>query len=346
MRGRGRVDFGVRAAPRKILFTAPRVAGLPPRTNEVDVLLSLIACFATSPYGEDVIPLEEDLRINLPTDPAAAKTASDPDADWATFYVMTRNVTEDVNGMIGFVLGTVGFVVTLRPTWVDEEANTAMWGPYSDSGLDPVETGLFVTKNEDASYTWTLFQEPPGSDPMVDAVPVAVGEVDPGSRRRDGTGRFLVDFDTAASLDPAVNLVGTFAVEYDYDRDGVGAIASFAEYGVPNLPKINAQYAYEQAYDGAGSMDLAWAEDFTADGVADTGTMRSRWESDGEGRSDARIIDAAEGREVTASECWDHTFARVYWTDSAALNPNEGTSDACVYSDAEYATDASFDSVD
>ena len=179
------------------------------------MLLSLIACFASSPYGEDVIPLEEDVRINLPTDPAAAKTATDADAEWATFYVMTRNVTEDVNGMITFVLGTVGFVVTLRPTWVDEEEQTALWGPYSDSGLDPVETGLFVTRNADASYTWTLFQEPPGSDPLVDAVPIVVGEVDAGSRRHDAAGRFVVDFDTAASLDPAVNRVGAFAVAED-----------------------------------------------------------------------------------------------------------------------------------
>ncbi len=310
------------------------------------MLLSLIACFASSPYGEDVIPLEEDVRINLPTDPAAAKTATDADAEWATFYVMTRNVTEDVNGMITFVLGTVGFAVTLRPTWVDEEEQTALWGPYSDSGLDPVETGLFVTRNADASYTWTLFQEPPGSDPLVDAVPIVVGEVDAGSRRHDAAGRFVVDFDTAASLDPAVNLVGAFAVDYDYDRDGVAAVATFTEYGVPNLPKINAQYAYDEAYDGAGSMDLAWAEDFTADGIDDEGTMRSRWQADGQGRSDAKIIDATEAREVTASECWDHTFARVYWSDSIGLQPNEGDVTACAYADAEYPSGASFDPVD
>lgn len=310
------------------------------------MLLSLIACFATSPYGDDVLPLEEQVRVNLPTDPAAAKTASDPDVPYATFYSMTRNVTEDVNGMIAFVLGTVGFVTTLRPSWVDEEARTALWGPYSDSGLDPVETGLFVTQNDDGTTSWVIFQEPPGSDPSVDAIAVVTGEVDAGSRRTDATGRFVVDFDTAASLDPSVNLVGNFAVDYDYDRNGVAAIASFTDYGVPALPKIDAQYAYTEDYEGSGSMDLAWLEDFTADGVEDQGTMRSRWQADGQGRSDAKITDAVDAREVVASECWDHTFARVYWTDSLGLQPNEGEVGACAYAEAEYATDASFNPVD
>lgn len=308
------------------------------------VLVALFACTAGSPYGDDLLPTEEQIRINLPED-SAAKTATDPTQDWATFYVMTRRVTRDVNGMIGFVLGLVGTVVKLPPSWVDEEKTTAMWGPWSDSGLDPVETGMTLTRAEDGTLTWAIFQIPKGGDLTTDRLDIATGEVDAGSRRRDASGRFTVDFDTAHALDPGVNLVGSFSVDYDYDRAGVAAVAAFADYGLPAAPVINAEYAYTEDYEGTGSMDLAWYEDFTFDGVADLGAMRSRWQSDGQGRSDARITIGDGAGELTASECWDSSFARVYWVDSAGLSPNEGDPAACVYTTAEYATEASFDPV-
>jgi hypothetical protein len=311
------------------------------------LLLSLTACLGTSPYGDDVLPLEEQIRINLPVDDAAAaKTASDPAAEWATFYQLTRSVTEDVNGMVGFVLGTVGFVVTLRPAWVDEEEHTAMWGPYADSGLDPVETGLFVTRNADRSYTWTLFQLPKGGDVEADSVAIVAGEVDTGSTHRDASGRFVVDFDTAAAMDPAVDLVGTFAVDYDYDADGVAGVAAFDDYGVRGAAPVDALYAYSEDYAGAGSMDLARLEDVTAAGVEELGTMRSRWEADGQGRSDAKVTGGSLDGEVTASECWGADFSRVFWTDTAGISPNEGDVGACAFSDPEYATEASFVPVD
>jgi len=73
--------------------------------------------------------------------------------------------------------------------------------------------------------------------------------------------------------------------------------------------------------------------------------MRSRWQADGQGRSDARITTVNHG-EVTATECWSSTFARVYWADSVGLEPNEGDAGACAYTETEYPSDASFTAVD
>lgn len=308
------------------------------------LVFSLIACFA-SPYGDDVLPLEEQLRINLPTDPAAAKTASDPDAEWAEFYVVTRNVTESVNGMVAFVLGTVGAVTLLRPTWVDDAQSTAMWGPYSDSGLDPVETGLLVTRNDDATTSWFLFQIPNGGSVDTDRVDIVSGLVDAGSTRKDASGTFFLDFTTAASMDPSVNLVGTWNVDYTYDAEGVAGVVVADDYGLRGGGRIDAQYAYQEDYAGAGSMDLAWQDDFDGDAGPDDAAMRSRWQADGQGRSDARITTAQHG-EVTATECWGTTFSRVYWADSVGLQPNEGDATACAFEATEYPSDASFDPVD
>ena len=144
-------------------------------------LLSLFACGAfTSPYGDDLLPTRDQLEINLPLGDSSSARSGSP-TEWAPYYDMTRNVTETVSGMNGFVLGTVGAVTLLEPTWTDDGQTEALWGPYSDSGLDPVETGLYVVAQDDGSYTWALFQLPRGGDLETDAVNIVVGEVDPDS---------------------------------------------------------------------------------------------------------------------------------------------------------------------
>jgi hypothetical protein len=206
-------------------------------------VLTLIACGQFgNVYGDEFLPTEDQIAINLPIASGASSARSVEATEWAPYYDMTRNVTETVNGMAKYVLGIVGYVTTLQPSWHDDAKTTALWGPYSDSGLDPVETGLLVTKNDDGSYGWVIFQLPNGGDIDEDAVGIVAGEVDAGSTRDDATGRFVVDFTTANALDPAQNLVGTFAVEYDYDAEGVAGVASFQDYGWEGGETWNAIY--------------------------------------------------------------------------------------------------------
>lgn len=291
---------------------------------------------------EDVLPLEEQIRINFPVD-GAAKAAEAP--DYAEFYAMTRSVTENVNGMIGFVLGTVWTVVQLPPTWRDTEERTALWGPWSDSGLDPVEVGVWVRAEEDASWTWAVFYLPRGGNLDTDSIPVVTGEVDPGATRDAAAGRFYVDFTTAGAWDPAVNLTGTFGVDYLYDPEGVSAVASFEDYGWNGLGTVDALYAYDEDYEGNGEMDLAWVDDVvaTGSGMYELATLRSRWLATGEGRGDAKLTLGDLGTaEVTASECWASDFTRSYYADSYGIQPTEGDATGCAFAEAEYATEASF----
>lgn len=307
-------------------------------------IASLIACGNWSnTFGDEALPTQDKIEINLPIASSSATARSTGPTEWAPYYDMTRNVTETINGMAGWVLGTVGYVTTLQPSWVDDGKTTAMWGPYSDSGLDPVETGLYVTKNDDGSYTWSIFQVPNGGDLSTDAISVVAGEVDSGGTRDDQTGRFYVDFTAANALDPAQNLVGTFGVDYDYDALGVAGVASFEDYGYEGGESWNAAYFYDEDYEGEGEMDFAWLDDVNGGGVDEILALRSRWQADGAGRGDAFVTggDLAVDT-VTANNCWGTSFTTTFWSDSIGYREAEGDESACVYAEADYAEETDF----
>lgn len=308
------------------------------------LLLGSAGCFgAGSEFHDDVLPTEEKLKINLPMDDSTAKDV-DSATDFAQYYSTTRNVTEGVNGIITAILGTVGYVTTLQPSWTDDTKTQAMWGPYSDSGLDPVETGLWVRLEEDESYTWALFYLPNGGALETDAVAIVAGIVDAGSTRDDATGQFGIDFTTAASMDPSVNLTGEWGVQYAYDPDGVGAVVAANDYGfAAGGERVDAAYSYNEDYEGSGEMDLAWLADIDARGNNELATMRSRWQADGQGRGDVQVTGGDLGSTVVSvSECWGSSFTRVFYTDSAGIESPEGSETDCAYSPAEYATEGSF----
>lgn len=306
----------------------------------------LIGCTETS-HDEDalqmaeLIPQEDTLRINLPE--ASSSPTAKSSGDWATYYVMTRQVTEHVNGLIGWTLGITHHVTTnYPPTWSDEDEGQAIWGPWSNSGLDPVETGVWVRLEDDGSHTWAIFQVPTGGSIEDDSVPVIMGIVDPGSTVDAGTGVFAIDFTTAAELDPAVDAQGTFYVEYAHDETGVDAVAAFEDYGEAGEQRIHALYAYSKDSAGGGEMDLAWLQDIDDSGTDEVLAVKTRWEATGEGRSDAVATEGDLGLTVTASECWGSDFQTSFWTDSIGFGEATGEETDCVFSEAEYASEASF----
>ena len=288
-----------------------------------------------------LLPTEDDVRINLPMGASAAKGTS----DWAEYYVVTRQVTEHVNGMIKIVLGTVWYVVdNFEPTWSDADSNQAVWGPWSDSGLDPVETGLWVRAEDDGSHTWAIFFVPKGGTVEDDAEAVVAGVVDAGSTAQASSGIFIMDFDLAGAMDPAVNEHGQFYVEYVKDDTGVAAVAAFQDFGDSEAESVNALYAYEQDALGGGQMDLAWLEDINAGGEVELLTMKTRWTETGLGRADATASGGDLGAaSVTASECWDESFSTTYWTDSIGFGEATGAESDCFFGEAEYASEASFE---
>ncbi len=307
--------------------------------------VSLVAgCYdPASAYHDDILPTQDKLEVNLPVDSTTAKD-NGSSTDWAQDYVVTRNVTQDVNGIITAILGTVALVVgTQTPSWTDDTKTEAMWGPYQKSGLDPVSTGIWVQAQDDGSYTWSVFYVPNGGSVDTDAVGIVAGQVDAGSTRDDASGQFAVDFTTAHGMDPGNNLTGTWGVQYAYDASGVGAVVAATDYGFAGGSLVNAAYAYNEDYQGAGDMDLAWLADIDGRGQDELATMRSRWQADGQGRGDVQVTGGDIGTTVvSASECWGTSFTRVYYTDTANIEPTEGSESDCAYTPAEYATEGSF----
>ncbi|MCB9745718.1 MAG: hypothetical protein H6740_24300 [Alphaproteobacteria bacterium] len=291
---------------------------------------ALLACAPADRGLASVLP-DERVLINLPTEQAGAKALEDE--QWSPMYLFTASVTEDVNGLIGGVLGLVRVITLLPPSYVDGDTNHAMWGPYADA-LDPVETSLHVVHDPDTDvYTWTFTQRPK-NDPEAAAVPVVIGEVDAGATSEASSGRFVVDFTAIHEMDPTEEATGVFASEYDLDADGVSATAAFEAFNDGDAD-VDAIYVYDQTHGGEGSMDLAWYDDIMDDGQEELHFVRSRWMPDGQGRSDAAITGGQLGDEVAyASECWGDRFNPVYRSHS--WWGEEGEVGECAYAEASY----------
>jgi hypothetical protein len=299
--------------------------------------LSLVFLLSACGLGQsgsdlrDVLP-DDRIKVNLPT-PGGAK--GDGERDWATFYLFTAEITEDINGMAGFVIGMVNRItLDYPPSYVNESESSATWGPWADT-LDPVFTQLEVTHDlETDAYTWGFDQWP--KDDATDVHRVIDGQVDPGATHEVNSGSFLVDFTQINELDPTEEATGTFEVDYDIRDDGVDGTAIFSDFGPTAL---DASYAYWDSDEGDGNMDLTMQADIDGGGAMETLAIHSRWLATGAGRSDVSATGGDLG-DLTfyVSECWSTSFERVYYTDSfkGGKGTVEGDVSACAYPEAEY----------
>jgi hypothetical protein len=281
----------------------------------------------------EVLP-DERIAINMPL---ASELSKDADKEWSTFYLWTAEVTEDVNWMSGIVLYWVDTITTdYPPSYVNEDRSEAIWGPWTEGPLDPVETQLRVNHElETDAYTWG-FERWPKDQGAEAGVTVVAGEIDPGATRDASTGRFVVDFDTINEMDPTEGATGEFAVEYDLGLDGVTATAAFRDFGPTD---IDAAYAYEQTYGGEGAMDLMVETDLdpaAGAGLAEQLIMHSRWMADGSGRADVLVRGGDLGDAVGyATECWNTSFEAVYYAEEHT-GYEEGDASLCAFGEAEY----------
>jgi len=276
------------------------------------------------------IPQAEDVRIKLPEGSDALRTVGQI-ADW---YVATRNVTRTLNGGTAWVLIVVHTIVQFPPTSVD--GATATWGPWSGA-LDPAEYRLVVTADDDGSFDWHL----DGRSKTVAGAEfesVVIGDAFPSDPVGRGHGTFTLDFDAAERVNPVDNDGrGVIDVDYDLAARTLAIHVATVEDRAGSPTAVEYDYAYAEAADGSGDMSFAVHGD-TADAgpAAEEALLRSRWLATGAGRSDVRLSsgDLADV-EVVASECWDTTFRRVYYTDSVQWQPTEGDAAACAFADQD-----------
>lgn len=271
------------------------------------------------------IPTAEQVRIKLPAQQARAL------GELANYYVVTRDVTRTLNGGTGWVLVLVHAIVQFPVTSID--GNVYTWGPWSEA-LDPAEYRLDVTDNGDGTYDYRLSgrnKTEAGSQFEV----IIDGFADPRPGDRKGNGDFTIDFDASRRVNPidAGDAKGQVTVQYDLAARHLDMVAMAPD---DNGNPAMFTYGYNETLDGGGDMVF----DVTADGggtpLPENMVIRSRWQSNGAGRGDARLTGGDLGTtQAIASECWDTRFRRVYYTDNVSFEPTEGDVADCAFGTAD-----------
>ncbi len=279
----------------------------------------------------DVLP-DDRIAINMPIESAAAKTTG-AEKQWSDLYLLTAEVTQNVNGLVTIVLYTVSTVAReLEPTTVDEETQTAIWGPWGGEGLDANKGQLVVQKLDDDTFTWAIEMWP--KDDESASAEVVFGVVDAGATHNENSGRFDIDFTTLHQLDPTQEATGLFSVDYAVDPAGAHADVTFRDFG----GDLDAVYFFDQTHEGAGHMDLEVFGDLDDNSsLEERLTIRSHWAPEGTGRSDAYAQDGDLGDQVgERTECWDSTFEMVYRSDNYSPAPVIGDESACLFDQADF----------
>lgn len=311
---------------------------------KIGFALSIALAFATQgcvQQAEDIeiaaaLPTADGVRIALPTEATTAKGESYLLGEVADYYRVTRDLSRTFNAGAAWVLIVVNAVVQYPPTTV--EGNVYTWGPGSDA-LDPADWRLTVTANDDGTYDWALDGRSK-HDPETGFLTVISGRAVPGLTPHRGHGDLFIDFDAAETVNPDENDgVGTIAVAYDLEnRDGTSATLEMHIDSLQDGEPVAADYAYAEAIDGSGQLTFEIRGDLQNDGsLQETAAIHSRWLTSGAGRGDATLTGGDLGDlEVTATECWDETFGRVFYADSADWQPAEGAEADCALDAAPY----------
>jgi hypothetical protein len=279
----------------------------------------------------DALPTAESVQIRLPQSTARSI------GQLADYYVLTRQVTRDLNAGAAWVLILVHTIVQFPATTVDGDVYT--WGPWSGGALDPAEWQLVVTAGGDGTYDWDL-EGRSKSSPEDGFLDVITGHAVPGDTPHRGSGSFTIDFDAGEQVNPIDNTPDSGRIDVTYDLENQGGTAAsvtmHAE-GVDSLGNPGTfDYAYAENEDGSGDFQFALEGDLEDSGSApEQALIRSRWLASGAGRADAQLSSGDLGDvQVEASECWNEQFRRTFYSDSAEFSPTEGDPGSCAYTDA------------
>jgi len=291
--------------------------------------LSLVACVKQdegAPNVDQALPTATQVSIKLPE--TAARTVDNQVlGQLAPYYVTTLGVTTTFNGSTAWVLTLIHAIVQNPPTTI--QGNVYTWGPGSGA-LDPADYKLVVTANADGTFAYQLSGR---SKTQANAQFEVVidGTADPRLGDAKGSGEFLVDFDAGRRVNPlgSGDAKGSVDVHYDLAKAHLDlTIMSTDAQGQPTA----ADYAYNAAADGGGDMTFDVSGNAGGTALLETLTLRSRWLGTGAGRTDARVTGGDLGSlQITASECWNTSFGRVFYQDSNNFAPTEGAESACAF---------------
>jgi hypothetical protein len=285
------------------------------------------------------IPMADDVRVNVPE----AQMQNQALGQLADYYVITRNLSRDLNRGAGWVLVLVHTIV--HYPYTERDGNSYTWGPWSDT-LEPAEYKLVVVDNGNETYDWSL-EGKSKIDGSMEFTPVIYGYAKAGATPHRGSGNFTIDFDAGERVNPVDNQgdMGVVDVVYDLEnRDNTPALLdihvdSFQADEDGTLQPVSWDYNYAENFDGSGDLSFGVHGDLDEnddDTLFEDALIRSRWLTDGSGRADIMVSGGdLVDMTVTASECWDDSFSRVFYGDSEDWVPSEGDEADCAFADQD-----------
>jgi len=301
-------------------------------------MLVCAGCGAGSGSAESfltALPSRQTLEVSGPSGGGAALRGDSLAllGETAGLYVLTRQTTAQVNAIVGGPLDALSAIARTPPAAVGPDS--AAWGPLTDA-LSPVVWRLLVNRLGPAEHAFRLDVRPK-SGGEADFQPFLQGVSQGAAPGGPSQGTFSVDLGLAHRLDPVANPAegqvvaawrsGSAGREVHVHLDGVHE---------PSDPATTADLGAALSPDGSGALAFDVEGNLLGGAAAlETGQVGSRWNAAGAGRADAEVHGGDSGPGGLLTECWDASFARVFFRGMGGDGSvaTEGDASACVFAE-------------
>jgi hypothetical protein len=169
------------------------------------VLLVVCAGCGAGPASSEsfltALPSRQTLELTAPSAHAPAALSGRSGSlvgEPASLYVLTRQMTAQVNGVVGGALDTIGDITRTPPAAVSPDS--AVWGPFTET-LSPVAARLLVTRVGSGAHRFVLELRPKSGQDS-DFEPFLEGASTGAAPGGPSQGSFALDLDLAHRLDP------------------------------------------------------------------------------------------------------------------------------------------------
>ena len=179
-------------------------------------LVACAGCGGAAPASSEsfltALPSRQALEITAPSNgaPAAlARSSASAPAETASLYVLTRQMTAQVNDIVGGALDTLGDISRTPPSTVSDQS--AVWGPFSEP-LSPVAARLVITRVAPGSHRFVLELRPRAGQDS-DFAPFLQGASTGAAPGGPSQGTFSLDLDLAHRSELGLKAVAQLALE-------------------------------------------------------------------------------------------------------------------------------------
>lgn len=292
-------------------------------------------CGARGSGYQAALPTRESVTIRVP----GANTAASPShrrdpallGQRATFYTMTVQTSTQLNGATASMFGMIDQAVASPPT--SRDATHEYWGPFTPA-LSPITVALAVQQVDAHDYNFFLGGKPKGAPDSA-----FVGMLGGSAHTVDathGSGQLEVNFSAMNTLDATTHPeTGAVAFVHDNTADPRSVDVHFGHFldGKPGSTPVDATYRYTEHADTSGTFQFGLRANFDNDpnDILEDVALVSRWLASGAGHADLVASGGSlpAGFVVHATECWDASFNRVFYTEDVDPTKTEGDPSAC-----------------